>query len=200
MTRPKRIAPGRCCGIVVDVQGFFLEQLERRLRSRMRINTRNLVRLLGYFHIPIVVTLERSVALKGTLPPEIAALLGARDKTFEKDFFDLTKERPIRAHLTRLEKPQAIVAGCETDVCVLHSVLGLLSLGYEVFVVEDLLFSSTREVAAAVARMRDAGAVLMSYKTLYYELIEAVDGGRHGARLLRTFGPLPDDLPDVARW
>ena len=51
-----------------------------------------------------------------------------------------------------------------------------------------------------MARMQTAGAVRLTYKTLCYELIEAVDGGRHAAKLLRAFGPLPDDLPDVARW
>jgi hypothetical protein len=46
--------------------------------------------------------------------------------------------------------------------------------------------------------MRAEGAVFLSYKTLYYELIEAVDGGHHGELRERTYGPLPDDLPDVA--
>ena len=31
-----------------------------------------------------------------------------------------------------------------------------------------------------------------------YELIEAVDGGRHGEKVLATFGPFPADLPDAA--
>ena len=48
------------------------------------------------------------------------------------------------------------------------------------------------------ARSGRAGAVFLSYKTLYYELIEAVDGGKHGDDMLRTFGPFPEDLPDTA--
>ncbi len=43
-----------------------------------------------------------------------------------------------------------------------------------------------------------AGATLLTYKTLYYELIEAVEGGPHGDKLLRAYGRLPDDLPDIA--
>ena len=31
-----------------------------------------------------------------------------------------------------------------------------------------------------------------------YELIEAVDGARHGEKVLATFGPFPADLPDAA--
>ncbi len=97
-----------------------------------------------------------------------------------------------------MKKKQAVIAGCETDVCVLQSCLGLLGLGYQVYVVEDLLFSSSRQVDSAIARMKTAGAVFLTYKTLYYELIEAVEGGRHAEKMLKTFGPFPDDLPDYA--
>jgi nicotinamidase-related amidase len=195
----KRISPDRSAGAIIDVQDFFLSQLgSRRARSGMETSMANFARLLGYFRIPIVATLERPVDAKGSLPGALTKRLGARTRLFEKDFFDLTKEKTIRDHLARLKKKQVIVAGCETDVCVLQSCLGLLELGYQVFVVEDLLFSSARDVAAAIARMQAEGAVFLTYKTLYYELIEAVDGGRHGAALRAVFGPFPDDLPDHA--
>jgi nicotinamidase-related amidase len=198
MTMVKRIVRDHCLGVIIDVQGFFLAQAVKRLRSRIRTNTRNFARLLGYFRIPIVVTLERPVDFKGSLPREINKHLGDLAETFEKDFFDLTREKTIRDYLARLKKTQAIVAGCETDVCVLQSCLGLLGLGYEVYVVEDLLFSSARNVAPAIARMKAEGAVFLTYKTLFYELIEAVEGARHAEKILAAFGPFPDDLPDCA--
>jgi hypothetical protein len=102
---------------------------------------------------------------------------------FDKDFFDLTKEKAIRGHFAGLKRKQAIVAGCETDVCVLQSCLGP--------------FSSARNVDAAIARMQAAGAVFVSYKTLFYELLEAVDGNPPSDKMLKTYGPLPDDLPDA---
>ena len=195
----RRIVPDHCWGAIIDVQEFFLSQAGNRLlRSRIETNTGNFARLLGYFRIPIVVTLERPLDYKGSLPKGIRAHLGDQAKLFEKDFFDLTREKKIRDHLVRLKKKQAVVAGCETDVCVLQSCLGLLDLGYEVYVVEDLVFSSARNVDSAIARMKAEGAVFLTYKTLYYELIEAVEGGRHADKMLETFGPFPDDLPDCA--
>jgi len=199
MTMAKRISPDHCCGAIIDVQEFFLSQVGNRLvRSRIETNTMNFARLLGYFRVPIVVTLERPIYGKGSLPKGIKRHLGDRAELFEKDFFDLTKEKKIRNYLGRLKKKQVIVAGCETDVCVLQSCLGLLGLGYEVYVVEDLLFSSSRNVDSAIARMKAEGAGFLTYKTLYYELIEAVEGGRHTEKTLETFGPFPDDLPDCA--
>src|SRR5205809_898008 len=121
MALAKRIVIDRCCGAIIDVQGFFLSQLHKGLRARIRTNTKNFARLLGYFRIPIVVTLERPVDEKGFLPQEINRRLGDLTQTFEKNFFDLTKEKKIRDHLRRLRKKQVIVAGCETDVCVLQS-------------------------------------------------------------------------------
>jgi isochorismate hydrolase len=195
----KRIVPDRCWGAVIDVQDFFLAQLgNRALRTRIETNLLNFARLLAYFRIPMVATLERPVFRKGRVPQRLKKL-GETAQVFEKDFFDLTKEREIADHLARLGRKQALIAGCETDVCVLQSCLGLLDLGHEVFVVEDLLFSSARNVESAIARMRAEGAVLLSYKTLFYELIEAVEGGPHAEKLTETYGPFPDDLPDSAR-
>ena len=196
MTR--RIVPDHCWGVIIDVQEFFLSQTNKRLRSKIKTNTKNFARLLSYFRIPVVVTLERPVDQKGSLPKEIKKHLSDLAKTFEKDFFDLTREKKIMDYLGRLKKKQVIVAGCETDVCVLQSCLGLLSLGYEVYVVEELLFSSSRNVDTATARMKAEGAIFLTYKSLYYELIEAVEGGRHTEKILETFGPFPDDLPDSA--
>ncbi len=194
----KRVIAERCAGAIIDVQDYFLAQLgSRPARSRMERNLVAFARLLGYFRIPLVATLERPIHRKGALPEALKHRLGAA-KLFEKDFFDLTKEKKIRDHLARLKKKQVLVAGCETDVCVLRSCLGLIDLGYEVFVVEDLVFSSARNVSAALARMQAEGAVLLSYKTLYYELLQAVGGGRAGAAMEAAFGPFPEDVPDEA--
>jgi nicotinamidase-related amidase len=188
----KRIVREQCCGVIVDVQEFFLAQLSKQRRSRIETNTRNLVELLGYFRVPLVVTMERPVDYKGAMPHKIAKRLGDAAATFEKDFFDLTREKAIRDHLRRLKKKQAIVAGCETDVCVLQSCLGLRALGFDVFAVEEVLFSASGNVAAAVARMKEEGVVFLTYKTLYYELLAAVEASE------RTFGPFPEHLPDAA--
>jgi nicotinamidase-related amidase len=197
MTMAKRILPDHCLGVIIDVQEFFLQQADKRLRRKLETNTKNFARLLGYFGVPVVVTLERPVDQKGCLPKGIDKYLNDLADTFEKDFFDLTKEKKILDHLGHLKKKQIIVGGCETDVCVLQSCLGLLSLGYEVYVVEELVFSSSRNVASAIARMKAEGAIFLTYKSLYYELIEAADG-RHIEKILEKFGPLPDDLPDCA--
>jgi nicotinamidase-related amidase len=192
----KRIVPHQCCGVIIDVQEFFLAQLPKRDRARIETNTGNFATLLGHFRIPMIVTVERPLDYKGTLPAKLGRRLGRTAVTFEKDFFDLTREKAIRDRLRRLKKKQAILAGCETDVCVLQSCLGLIDLGFDVFVVEELIFSGARNVESALVRMKDAGAVFLTYKTLYYELFQAVEG--NGRTLADRLGPYPDGLPDAA--
>ncbi len=175
----KRIVPDHCCGLIIDLQRYFLSQLDRHVRSEILANTENFVRLLGHFRIPIIVTLEKPLGQKGAVPKEIKNCLGELAEIVEKDFFDLCKEKDIENRLQRSNKRQMIVVGCETDVCVLQSCLGLLSLGYEVYVVEELVFSSSHNVDSAIARMKAEGAIFLTYKTLYFELLGAVEGGRH---------------------
>ena len=128
----------------------------------------------------------------------LKATLGSNTKLFEKSFFDLTKEKPIRTDLKRLNKKQIVVAGCETDVCVLQSCLGLLDLGFDVFAVEELLFSSASRTDAAVERLKGAGVIFVSYKTLFFELTEAVADGPHADKMIARLGAFPDDIPEDA--
>jgi nicotinamidase-related amidase len=198
MTAAKYVVSNHCCAVIVDVQPFFLSQVDKRLRGKLKINFANFVRLLAYYQAPVVVTLERPVDQKGELPKEIRRRLPSGVPIFEKDSFDLCKDATIRRRLARLKRKQVLIAGCETDVCVLQSCLGLLKLGYEVFVVEELLFSSSHNVEAAVTRMKAEGAVFLSYKTLYYEMLETIGGPLNRQGSLAALGPIPADLPDTA--
>ena len=198
MTGTKRVLADQCCGAIIDYQDYFLAQLEARSRARLSRNMGSFARLLAYLRIPTIFTLERLVGRKGAVPAGIKATLGSSTKVFEKSFFDLTKEKPIRTYLKRLKKQQIIVAGCETDVCVLQSCLGLLDLGFDVFAVEELLFSSTSRTDAAVERLKSAGVIFVSYKTLFFELTEAVADGPHDNKMISKFGAFPDNLPEEA--
>src|SRR5829696_9215965 len=197
MTGTKRVLADQCCGAINDYQDYFLAQLEPRSRARLSRNMASFTRLLAYMRIPTICTLERPVDRKGAVPAGVKATLGSA-KLFEKSFFDLTKEKPIRTYLTRLKKKQIVVAGCETDVCVLQSCLGLLDLGFDVFAVEELLFSSASRTDAAVERLKGAGVIFLSYKTLFFELTEAVADGPHADKMIARLGAFPDDLPEDA--
>jgi isochorismate hydrolase len=65
---PKRIDPAQCLGVIIDVQDYFLAQVDKSLRVKLKTNFKHFARLSGHFQVPILVTLERPVAHKGRLP------------------------------------------------------------------------------------------------------------------------------------
>jgi nicotinamidase-related amidase len=183
---PGRISADHSFAVIVDLQQSFLTKLDENQSSRLLYATKDFARLASLLQIPIVLTLEKPIEENGSVPQEIAEELTGQARTFQKAYFDLSREAPIKHYLSGLGRKQAIVVGCETDVCVLQSCLGLLGLGYEVYLVEDLLFTSSRDSNAALARMKAAGAVFLTYKTLYYELTQTVEF----QSALETGGPL----------
>lgn len=190
LRRTRRLNPDDCCGLIVDVQDYFLSQLDGYRRSKVLWNTKDFARLLGLFRIPVIATLEKPVEKNGALPQEIQEELNELSRTFEKTYFDLSREQPISEFIAGLGRKQIIIAGCETDVCVLQSCLGLLNQGYEVYMVENLLFTASPDVTAAIARMKAEGAIFVSYKSLFYELTATVEN----EKILEMSGPVSKDL------
>lgn len=185
---PKRLEVGNCFASIIDVQPHFLSQLQESHRSGILKELQDFAHLLSSFRIPTVVTLEKPTEENGLLPKEITNKLRSASN-FEKISFDVTTDEAIAEHIKGLGKRQVLLAGCETDVCILQSCLGFLRLGYDVFLIENLLFTSSLNVNAALTRMGAEGAVLISYKSMFYELARNVD--RSGA-----FDETPPSLND----
>ncbi len=76
--------------------------------------------------------------------------------------------------LTKLEdnhgRDQVVVAGMETHVCVLQTVLDLIERGREVFVVADAVSSRKQhDRIFGLERMRDAGAKIVTRESVMFE-------------------------------
>lgn len=181
-----------CAAIIIDVQEFFLKDVAPEERQRLIKTFASFAEICTHLHLPTLCTIEKPIVMKGSLPEEIKSRLPTSALILEKNFFDLTAEADISETISSLNKRQLVICGSETDVCVLQSCLGLIGKGYEVFVVEDLLFSSSLQVESAKRRMREAGATFLTYKTLYYELLRAVAESPHRASLTKRFGKIPE--------
>jgi hypothetical protein len=126
------------------------------------------------YELPCVCTFEQPIERKGWLPARLEPFVPDGTLRLTKNTFNCCGESEIRDALASLGKRQFAVAGAETDVCVLQSVLGLLGEGYEVFLLEDALFSSEPNVGPAIRRMEQAGVIPSTVKTLNYELRRSV--------------------------
>jgi hypothetical protein len=82
----------------------------------------------------------------------------------------------LLAQLRELRRPNVVVAGMETHVCVLHTTLDLLADGLQVFVVIDAVQSRFRiDHDAALRRLERAGAVLTTAETTAFEWLGGSD-------------------------
>jgi hypothetical protein len=130
--------------------------------------------LATVYDLPLLATFEQPVEKKGWLPPRLEPYFPSHGQRYTKQTFNCCGEPAILEAIERLNRPQIAVAGGETDVCVLQSVLGLIAAGKQVFLLEDALFSSEPNVGPAIRRMEGAGAIPSTVKTLYYELRRSV--------------------------
>ena len=136
----------------------------------MLLRIEQLMRLASHTRLPLIATVEEPVSTKGDLLEPLQRLLPEEGQLERKWTYDCCQEPDIESAIMALGRSQIAVAGGETDVCVLQTVLSLLEMQFEVFVIEDCVFSSAADTTAALRRMRNGGAIQLTYKELFYEL------------------------------
>jgi nicotinamidase-related amidase len=201
--KPSTVRADDLAILVIDVQPFFLDGWMAGASEPLLARLEFLLGLATVYELPCAFTFEQPVERKGWLPARLEPFVPANAARFTKHTFNCCGEPEIVCGLSALGRQQIAVAGGETDVCVLQSVLGLLGAGYEVFLLEDALFSSESNVGPALRRMEQAGAIPTTVKALNYELRRSVRGVAV-ERLLPELRPglvLPDPeaLPPLAR-
>ena len=168
------VRPPELAVVLIDVQPRFVDSCHTAAEPVLA-RLEQLLIISNWFQLPVLATFEEPVAEKGQLDPRLVPHLPDTAQTFNKQSYSLAGEPEIVTALAQLDRPRLAVAGSETDVCVLQSVLGLIELGYEVFLLEDCVFSSEPNTGPALERMRQAGAVPSTYKSLFYELLQTDD-------------------------
>ncbi len=167
----------RCLFVLIDVQPLFVDWNkgdDADLLERLR----HYVLLAKIYELPTLVTLEHPVEVKGELVDPLAEVLSDDAVTMQKKTFDLCADTEMGAYIDSTQKDQVVIAGSETDVCVLQSCFGFLARGFQVFLLVDGIFSSATNTQPAIDRMIHAGAQPMTYKSFFYELLRSVDRSR----------------------
>ena len=74
-------------------------------------------------------------------------------------------------------RPQIILCGLETHICILQTALALKALGKEVFVVEDATLSrSNLNHQNAIHRLRSEGIVITNVESVIFEWLRVAEG------------------------
>ncbi|MCE2572683.1 cysteine hydrolase family protein [Motilimonas eburnea] len=101
--------------------------------------------------------------------------LPADTTRYYKAYFNSTMEADVKAGMQKLREQgihQIIVAGAETDVCVMQTVLGLRKMGFDVYLASDAVFSTELYTRPTFKRLQQAGVKLAKTN----DLINAING------------------------
>ncbi|KAL5452075.1 hypothetical protein PMIN07_008426 [Paraphaeosphaeria minitans] len=124
--------------------------------------------------IPVLATTQNKARLGETVPelmldaPAGIKTLVHADKTL---FSMLTPE--VRTAMASLASPlSCVIVGIESHICVTQTALALLREGHTVYVIADGVSSVNKEeVPIALARLRHAGAQVVTSESWMYEAV-----------------------------
>jgi nicotinamidase-related amidase len=168
---PPRLTAQNSTLLVVDVQDKLLAVMP---------DAPGLIRDVGFLldvanllQIPVRATEQYP---QGLGPTNAELVRRLKDERPTKVDFSCCGAPGLLSEIRQLGRPNVVVAGMETHVCVLQTVLDLLADGLQVFVAADAVqsrFSVDHEVA--LRRMERAGAVLTTSETAAFEWLGGSD-------------------------
>jgi nicotinamidase-related amidase len=163
-----------CLLVVIDAQEGFVDRLESERQWSFVSHVAFLIGVASRIGIPVVATVEAPDEM-GSFPPELTAQLPAGCVLHRKPVFDLSADGGIMRAVRETGRGCAVLTGMETDVCVLHSAVGLRNAGFRVAVVRDAVESPCDAHEFGLDRLRQLGIELVSTKGVFYEWLRTVD-------------------------
>jgi nicotinamidase-related amidase len=157
--------------LAVNIQEGMYASMERKYRGVFLRNASILIRTARALDIPVIAS-EQMPERFGRILPEIDSLLGDSPRVRKKSF-SCWREGAIRAGIKSQARRTVVVTGLEAHVCVLLSVMDLVSTGYHTLVATDAVCSRRafcRE--SALQAMSQAGAAVYPTETIAFMLMD----------------------------
>ena len=157
--------------LVIDFQSRLMPAIEDA--AVVVANARRLLDAANLLGVPVLFTEQNADGLGPTMP-ELHSPGGG---LFHKMTFDACRMPGFLDALP--DGRDLIVAGCETHVCVLQTVLGLLSVGRRVYLVRDAAGSRRAESKeTALQRLERHGAEIVTTEMVLFEWLRTADDPR----------------------
>lgn len=193
MMRPNQLDPDRAFVLLIDVQ----EKLLPLIRDNARIVDagKKLLGAVPIFELPVIATEQNPRGIGSTVSDLATCLEECRATTIEKSTFSAWAEDSVRQAVLALDRPQVVMMGIETHVCIQQTALDLVSRDYDVFVCGDAVGSRDRlDHKVAFQRMRQEGVWVTTVESVLFELCGRCDAPRFKAMLdiIKRFPPSVD--------
>ena len=123
------------------------------------------------FDIPAIVTQQYTKGI-GSTTAKIAEALGDFEHV-EKTSFSAMRTQEFRDRLAAAGRKNVVLCGVEAHICVLQTALQMMDEGYNVYLVADCIDSrNENDKMWGISRMGDAGAVITTYESVLYEILQ----------------------------
>lgn len=174
MLRADQLDPDRACALLIDLQESLLPLIPGS--KAIVAATIKLLDGLRIFRVPVLATEQYPKGLGGT-EASVRSRLGTSDaRIVEKSTFSACGEGLVRDALQAIDRPQIILSGIETHVCVQQTALDLLSMDYDVFICADAVGSRAQlDHQCALNRLASRGAHVITVEAALFELCNRCD-------------------------
>jgi len=162
----------QCCLLVIDIQSKLNPVMFDPVQAPE--GAAKLLQAAGLLEVPTLVCEQYPKGIGATV--EGLQQYIPTGCLFEKSTFSALADQSYRERFESLHKPQVVVCGIETHVCVLQSALDLLAKGASVFVVADATASRTKENHdAGLDRIRAEGGRIVTLEMVLFEWLKRSD-------------------------
>ncbi|HYH64226.1 MAG TPA: isochorismatase family protein [Urbifossiella sp.] len=163
----RRLTPENTTLVVIDIQDKLLAKLPRA--AELVKNAGFLIDTAELLDVPVRATEQYPKGL-GPTTAEIARRLPTPAAT--KTAFSCCGAGTFLEELEMLQRPNVIVVGAETHVCVQQTVLDLLAAGLHVVVPADAVVAwGELDHATALRRLEQAGATVSTVEAVAFEWV-----------------------------
>ena len=160
--------------LLIDFQEKFFPLLKKSIVKRVKANILLLTKMFKELDIPMIGT-EHYVKGLGHTESDILNLWGDAPMT-DKVSFNCCGDEKFLQNLEKFSRPFVLIAGLETHICVLQTVIDLLERNYQVVVLKDAVISSSKlKWKNGIELMKDAGAHILNTETLLFYLLKRAD-------------------------
>jgi len=157
--------------LIVDVQEKLVVALSESTRTRLVSNCRFLIEGAQLLGVPVTATEQYPQGLGPTVA-SLAELIGERPAKKRFSALECTGWPTAAAAIDG--RFQIVVAGMETHVCVMQTVLDLLAAGYQTTVVADAVVArGDVDHQTALERMANSGATISTAEAVLFEWCES---------------------------
>jgi len=175
MNLPATLTVDNTVLVVIDIQDRMYRVMHEK--ERLLQNLQKLIKGAVVLEVPVVLTEQYPKGLGATLPEIIEILPGV--KPVEKLCFSCWGEELFRKEIEKANRPQVLIVGIESHVCVYQTAIDLLASGYGVHVAVDCV--SSRELEnkeVSLAKMSGAGVNLTTTEIALFEMLKVARGDK----------------------